>query len=278
MRKAFIQALNRKMEADKRLVLLLADVGRHACRDIFNDYPDRDYDLGIREQAIIGIAAGLAKSGMIPVIYGIAPFIVERAYEQIKLDLGLNELQAIIVTVGASYDYAAEGPTHQCPGDVAILSQIPGMEIYVPAFTGEIEGILDAAIERGKPTYIRLSEVSAPGGIKPPQPGEAAVLWGGNKATVLAIGPAIFPTMEALIPKADARIIYTNRVKPLPDDLDIQEPLLLVEPFYPAMRFDGIVMKRVAFVVQFPGIENMRVVISADGVLRAYKELINERD
>lgn len=156
MRNTLFATLHKLMSADPHLVLLITDVGEYAAREIARDYPDRFYNLGISEQAIIGVAAGMAKAGMIPVVYGIAPFIVERAYEQIKLDIGHNHCRVILVTVGATKDYDFEGPTHQCPYDLQILKYIPNLRLVAPESCAELTVSIIQAINREDATYIRL--------------------------------------------------------------------------------------------------------------------------
>jgi len=115
MRDRFSKTVELLMAEDKRLVVLLGDIGVYGFRRVFEKFPDRCYNIGICEQAVTSLAAGLASGGLIPVIYGIAPFVTERCFEQIKIDLCYQRLPAKIVSIGASYDYAALGCTHHCP-------------------------------------------------------------------------------------------------------------------------------------------------------------------
>ena len=80
--------------------------------------------MGIREQLMTGVAGGLALTGLRPFVHSYAPFVIDRAYEQIKLDLGHQDAGAVLVSIGGSYDAAAEGYTHQSPGDVALLDTL----------------------------------------------------------------------------------------------------------------------------------------------------------
>lgn len=118
MRNQLSKTLFNTMRIDEKIVVLLGDIGVYLFKHIFEEFPTRIYNMGICEQAIISFAAGLSKEGLIPVFYSIAPFVVERAYEQLKIDFGYQKLRGNFISVGASYDYAALGCTHHCPTEI----------------------------------------------------------------------------------------------------------------------------------------------------------------
>jgi transketolase len=121
MRKRFYELATDALLDDARAAIVLAEIGA-------SELPrhERLFNVGIREQLMIGVAAGLALEGLRPIVHSYTPFLVERPYEQIKLDLGHQDVGAILVSTGASYDGATAGRTHQAPGDVALLSALPG--------------------------------------------------------------------------------------------------------------------------------------------------------
>ena len=139
MRKQLVKTVSDILEKDPRVVLLLGDIGVYGFREAFEKYPKRVYNIGILEQASVGLAAGLALEGMIPIFHTIAPFMVERALEQLKVDFGYQGLGGNFISVGGSYDYASLGATHHCPGDVQILKTIPGAQIFVPGHPIEFD-------------------------------------------------------------------------------------------------------------------------------------------
>src|SRR6266513_2757406 len=155
MRSRFYDVAAELLEEDPRVAVVLAEIGAGELRP----HP-RVFNVGIREQLMIGVAAGLAFEGLRPVVHSYAPFVVERPYEQIKLDLGHQDVGAVLVSTGASYDGAQSGRTHQAPADVALLSALPGWTIHVPGHPDELERAFTQALTRDDRVYIRMSEES----------------------------------------------------------------------------------------------------------------------
>jgi len=187
MRKQLIKSVEELLSQDSKTVLLLGDIGVFGFRNSFKNYPTRVYNIGILEQSTIGLAAGLSKIEMIPFVHTIAPFIVERALEQLKIDFGYQNLNGNFISVGASYDYAALGPTHHCPGDIMILSSIPNMQIIMPGCSYEFDKLLKEAYNNGSPTYYRLSEYEHAQKIDV-NLGKANVIKRGKDATIVCFG------------------------------------------------------------------------------------------
>ncbi len=222
------------MAADSRLVVLLGDISVFGFRNAFQLHPQHIYNIGICEQAMTSMGAGLAKTGLIPVLHSIAPFVVERCFEQIKVDFCYQKLPGNIVSVGASYDYAALGCTHHCPGDVAVLRTLPGMEIVVPGTPAEFDQLFRAAYAGPHPTYFRLSERSNPQ-AQNVEFGRANVLKQGKLATVIAVGTALPPVLAA-VKDLDVTVLYYTTVAPFDGETLKRNShggkIVLVEPFY----------------------------------------------
>src|SRR5262245_9221718 len=157
MRTVFTDTVTSALDLDPRLVVVTADISATAFDEARARHPDRVINLGIREQAMIGVAGGLALTGMRPVVHTFTPFIVERPFEQIKLDLGHQDVGAVLVSVGGSYDDPVWGRTHQGPGDVALLDTLPGWTIHVPGHPDEVEPLLRDALAGEGRVYVRLS-------------------------------------------------------------------------------------------------------------------------
>jgi transketolase len=148
MRDRFLDVVAEALDRDPRVAVVLAeiDVARLRSRAAARRHPRRVINVGIREQLMISVAGGLALEGLRPVVASYTPFVVERPFEQIKLDLGHQDVGAVLVSVAASYDASEEGRTHQAPEDVALLATLPGWTIHVPGHADEVESQLRRAL------------------------------------------------------------------------------------------------------------------------------------
>lgn len=235
MRQQMVRTLTDLLDVDQRLVVLLGNISVSQFEQrLFSARPQRIYDVGIAEQAMVSMAAGLALEGMIPVVHTIAPFLAERAFEQIKDDFSYQQLGGNFISIGASYDYSTEGMTHQGSGDVQVLRSLPGMRIVVPGAAEEFDALFRASYANSQPTYYRLSERqnAAP---HPVHFGQAEVIQRGSLATVAAIGPMLAPTLAAS-EGLDVTVLYYTTVAPF-DGATLREHsphgrVVLVEPFY----------------------------------------------
>ncbi len=234
MRQQFVQTVSNLLDQDPNLVLLLGDIGVFGFRNAFEQHPDRVYNIGILEPSMVSLAAGLSKQKFIPIAHTIAPFLVERSFEQLKIDFGYQQLRGNFVSVGASYDYASLGCTHHCPGDISLLSTIPGMQIIVPGHPKEFDTLFKQTYSNQSSTYYRLSETQNTDPINVDF-GQAQVVKKGQKLTILAVGPLL---NNVLIASADldVTIIYYTTLHPfdsatLKNNLT-KNKLLVVEPFY----------------------------------------------
>lgn len=235
MRQQMVRTLTEILESDERVVALLGNISVSLFdKRLFQARPQRLYDVGISEQAMQSMAAGLALEGLIPVVHTIAPFLAERAFEQIKDDFCYQQLGGNFISIGASYDYSTEGMTHQAPGDVQILRSLPGMRIVVPGAAAEFDALFRASYDNGQPTYYRLSERSN-AEAQPVTFGQARGIRQGSRATVVAVGPMLAPTLAAT-EGLDVTVLYYTTVAPFDGEaLQAQSAhgrIALVEPFY----------------------------------------------
>lgn len=157
MRQQFAKSSIDLAEADGTMMMLIGDISHHLLRDFESKFSSRFLNAGICEQSLMGLAAGMAIGGMKPIVHTIAPFCVERAFEQIKLDLCYQNLDVTIISVGSSFDYASLGCTHHCYEDVAILRSLPEIQIYVPGSSREFDSLIKKTWGNGSPKYFKLS-------------------------------------------------------------------------------------------------------------------------
>ncbi|WP_374293665.1 transketolase family protein [Streptomyces olivochromogenes] len=213
MRERFAEVTTDLLGSHERLSVVTADLSARLFDEARAAHPDRVINLGIREQLLIGVAGGLALAGMRPIAHSFAPFLIERPFEQIKLDLNHQGVGAILVSAGASYDIAGGGRTHQSPGDVALLSTLPGWTIHVPGHPDEAEAQLRAAVRGDDPVYLRLSNQSNARPLAPVGRPGFHVLRRGGAATVLAVGP-LADSVLAATEGLDVTVLYAATVRP----------------------------------------------------------------
>ena len=210
MRKEFTNVVSKLLNTDPNTALLLGDIGVYGFRDALNLHPGRVFNMGILEQSMVGVGAGLASEGVTPFIHSIAPFLVERALEQIKVDFGYQNLPGNLVSVGASFDYAKLGCTHHCPSDVSILSNIPNLDIFLPGHSDELKFQFLRYWNSGKLNYYRLSEQENTSAINL-ELGEVKKIVSGRRAVFIAVGPFLGIALRALS-DLDIEIHYVNSI------------------------------------------------------------------
>ena len=226
MRERFYEVAREALDESDRVAVVTAQIGA----DSFGDHP-RHFDVGIREQLMIGVAAGLALEGYRPVAHSYTPFLVERPYEMLKLDLGHNDLGAVLVSTGASYDAACSGRTHQAPEDVALVASLPGWTIHVPGHPDELERLFTRSLAGDDRVYIRMSQET---NDAPFHGDGVVVLREGSGLFVLAVGPTLGETLAAT-GDLDVTVAYLATPRPFPDAA-LREALrgtdvVLVEPY-----------------------------------------------
>ncbi len=218
MRKQFRDTMLDLAAKDDKLVVILGDISHFLFNTFQEKFPDRFYNMGICENALISIAAGLSAQGFYPFVHTIAPFITERCLEQIKDDMCYNAFGGNIVSCGASFDYAWDGATHHCYGDLAILRLIPGMEVIQLGSKKELDVLLRSQYNNGKTTYFRLSD--NPHNIDVPvQFGKGVILKdSGAAVTVMTAGPILANVLEACR-DLNVNLVYFNTIKPIDKEL-----------------------------------------------------------
>lgn len=233
MRDTFVSATENLLDSDPLAALVLAEISADLFGKAAARHPERVLNVGIREQLLVSVAGGLALAGMKPIAHTYAPFLVERAFEQVKLDLGHQGVHAVLVSVGASYDATRGGRTHQAPEDVALLDTLPGMSVHVPGHRDEVPALLAAGL-RGlddDSAYIRLS-TSQNRSAFPVTP-SLQVVKRGHGTVVVAVGPMLDPVLDA-VADLDVTVAYATTVRPF-DEAGLRaldpEVVVLAEPY-----------------------------------------------
>jgi transketolase len=219
MRKTFADSMIEMARKDEKLVVLIGDISHHLLRDFEKEFPTRFYNVGICEQAMVGLAAGLAMEGYRPVVHTIAPFCVERAYEQIKVDLCYQKLDVTIISVGASFDYAHLGCTHHCYEDVSILRPLPNIDIFVPGNSQEFRDLLEDSWANGRPKYFKLTKAahSASTGVRAYA---VALINQGSSDKAIFVNGHLLQRVLDLPNWRDHTIIYSPTVEPLSENAE----------------------------------------------------------
>jgi transketolase len=156
MRNTFAKMLVNLARNDKRIMLLTGDLGYSVFESFMEQFPDQYINCGVAEQNMTGVAAGLATEGMIPFVYSIVPFVTMRNFEQIRNDVCSQHLQVVFVGVGAGFSYGALGYSHYGIEDVAVMRSLPGMSIFTPCDSYEVEKITTQLPSLSAPAYLRL--------------------------------------------------------------------------------------------------------------------------
>jgi len=235
MRQAFAATATDLLVDDPRVALVLAEISGSLFRTAGRHDPMRFVNVGIAEQAMVGVAAGFAMEGFHPIAHSLAPFMAERPFEQLKLDFGYQGLGGTFVGAGGSYDYAGEGGTHHAAGDVAAMLAIPRMQVLTPGHGDEVERLLRSTYANDSPTYIRTS-LATNDETYGVEPGRLEVVRRGDGATVLAFGPMLSRTLRAA-EGLDVTVAYAVGVEPFDErglvEIVGERPhVIAVEPWY----------------------------------------------
>jgi len=232
-RRTFARTAAELVDEDLSVALVYAEISGQYLTDVQRRHPERVVNVGIREQLLVSVGAGFALSGMRPIVHTFSSFLVERAFEQVKLDLVHQDVGGVLVGSGGSFDISSGGRTHQSPGDVALLDTLPGWTVHVPGHANEVADALRQAVAGEGRHYVRVvaqQNVAA----HPVRPGRFHVVRRGAGATVVAVGPMLDPVLAA-VEGLDVTVLYASTVRPF-DGAGLRAALgtaevVLVEPY-----------------------------------------------
>jgi transketolase len=222
-RDAWVSALVDLAEADERIVAVVNDsVGSSKLGPFQDRFPERLVNVGIAEQDMVGVGAGLANGGKVPFVSAAACFLTARAMEQIKVDAAYSQHHLVLVGQSPGMAYGELGPTHHSIEDLAWLRSIPGLTVIVPTDPAETAQAVRWAAGAGRPVFIRVSRMGVPD-VMPEgyqfEPGRAVQLRAGSDVTIVATGTPVARALDAasLLERqgVDARVLAMPTVKPL---------------------------------------------------------------
>ncbi len=222
MRQAFFDTLESAAEIHRNIYLLSADLGFKLFDSFRSKYPERFYDVGIAEANMIGVAAGLALSGKNVYCYSMAPFLVMRAYEQVRVDIAYHDLNVKLVSVGGGLSYALEGFTHLGLEDLALMRSLPNMTVVAPADAWEARCLAQASCIHQGPLYVRLGKSGDPM-VHTSKPdfhiGWPIIVNEGSDLAIIATGSMVYPGTKVVEMlrrgNISATLVSMHTVKPL---------------------------------------------------------------
>ncbi len=243
MRREFAQWAETAGVADPAFLFLTGDLGFDALERVREKLGPRFINAGVSEQNMISMAAGLAQQGLKPLCYSIAPFAVFRAYEQIRIDLALHNLNVKIVGNGGGYGYGIMGATHHALEDIAVLSVLPNFRCLVPLCNADVPGACASLMEQPGPGYLRLGFGAWPAQAAPLGPFQPLRRIAGapgrpGRLTVVGLGPILLNVLPlaAEYPDMDvfaAAEIPLGDLAPVLASLQHSRKLLVIEEHAP---------------------------------------------
>lgn len=219
LRQAFADKMLEIGHIDENLIVMVGDISHGILKPFAAAFPERYFNIGICEPTIVSMAAGVANTGLIPVAHTIAPFLIERSFEQIKLDFAYQQLSGNFITVGGAFDYAQLGCSHHCYSDVALMCQLDNSIVTTPASSYEFSELFSQIYNKGGINYFKLTEnphdLDLSGKI---EIGKAVQISPGKDLSIIAVGPqlkqALAATEELTKMNISVDLIYIHTIKP----------------------------------------------------------------
>jgi len=229
MRKVAIESIYTLAKRDPRVVFIGSDLGAGVLDAMRKEMPERFFMEGVSEQAIIGIAAGMAMDGFIPYINTIATFLTRRCFEQLAIDLCMHHLPVRLIASGGGAVYAPLGPTHMALDDFALLRTLPEMTIVAPCDAPEMGRVMDASLDVAGPLYVRIAKGGDPVVSRPDAGfaiGRAILMEEPGEVLFVSTGPMTARALRAreLLGERgiSCGVLHVHTVKPLDDDAIVE--------------------------------------------------------
>lgn len=190
MRNVFCQSLV-AAATRQEFVFLTGDLGYKSLEPLRAALDRRFINAGVAEQNMVSVGAGLARAGMRPWVYSIAPFMYARPFEQIRNDVCLHDLPVVMVGNGGGYGYGVMGATHHALEDYGVLTSLPHLRAYIPAFDADVRWLAEHLFTTAHPAYLRLGLSEEPAGVEVPAFAPWRRLVDGDGWVVLVVGPLV---------------------------------------------------------------------------------------
>lgn len=226
MRNAFAEEITELAAHDERIVLLSADIGNRLFDNFKKKYPQRFYNCGVAEANMIGVAAGLAMTGLRPICYTIANFITYRCLEQIRIDLCYHSQPVILVGTGGGLSYASLGATHHSCEEIGMLRLLPNLVVMAAGDAYEVRSALRGALKQDNPVYLRIGKKGEPlihNSIPDLQIGRGILMKAGTDICIISSGsmlPTAMKTAQLLDDSGKSTAVVSfPTIKPLDKEL-----------------------------------------------------------
>jgi len=226
MRTAFIEKISEMARKNEDIYFLTGDLGFSVIENFKKEFPQRFLNVGIAEQTMMGVAAGLALSGKTVFTYSIASFVTMRCFEQIRNDICYPNLKVRIIGIGSGFSYSTYGLTHNSLSDISLMRTLPNMTIIAPGDPTEVERAMEDSEKIEGPIYFRLGKKGEPRLYSEDinfEIGKGTVLRNGNKVALMSTGNML----ETVCAVADdlekagisTKLISMHTVKPVDKEL-----------------------------------------------------------
>jgi len=256
MRGEFFKMVQEEMRKNNDLFLLMGDTGYNLLEPIFEEFPERTLNVGVAEQNLIGIAAGLVNTGFKPICYGITNFLVHRCFEQIRNDLCLHNYPVILVGTSTGLDNGALWATHYVVDDIGSLKALPNINIYSPSSVESIEKIFREALSNNSPSFIRITKSSLAENKQIADINRFIIKNDQSSTIVLSHGRMINNAIQANNLYPNFSVFAVDKIKPLPEQqllsiLQNYSKIVVIEDNFNSGLFNSI--------CQFLAEKNLRV-------------------
>lgn len=242
MRAQILEVLFQRMRTNQDVFFLNADMGINLVERFGESYPHRYANVGIAEQNLISISAGLCNLGFRPFAYTISNFLIHRCFEQIRNDIALHDYPVTLLGTSTGFDNAPLGPTHHTVDDWGSLKSIPGIDVYCPSSVTYAEQLIDQILKVGRPAYVRIPKGEY---VEPASPLDYVIIEGESKAVVLvSYGSLVQTCLEVRRQDPSISVLVVNRLHPLDSKelADILAPfkrVVIVEDHFPLTGLYG---------------------------------------